>query len=170
MEKCFTLCKAAYTGNGLYFWGFRGSGGCEGRCPCREDLAQQGLWGTRKTAATDFPTLMWDRELALQHVGLPGWAGPCSVWWMNHEAEGNEISLAAQLPQIFLLPIINYHPVLFSFYSLFQDVSGIYSLLGANCVRNGFLGFIFLCRHLKVLATDPAPDWGWGGLSRPPVG
>lgn len=54
---------------------------------------------------------------------------------MSHEAEGNESSLAAQLPQIFLLPIINYHPVLFSFYSLFQDVSGIYSLLGATVLE-----------------------------------
>lgn len=92
--------------------------------------------------------------------GLPGWAGNCSAWLKSHRAEGNEISLAAQLPQIFLLHIINYHPVLFSFYSLFQAVPGIYSLLWANCVRNGFLVFIFLCRHLKVLATDPAA----GGL------
>lgn len=88
--------------------------------------------------------------------GLPGWAGPCSARLKSQQAEGNEISLAAQLPHIFLLHIINYHPVLFSFYSLFQAVSGIYSMFWANCVRNGFLVFIFLCRHLRVPATDPA--------------
>lgn len=68
MENCFILCKAAYSGNGVYFWGFWGSGGCKGRCPYREDLVQRGLWGARKIAATDFPNLMWDRDLALQNV------------------------------------------------------------------------------------------------------
>lgn len=48
--------------------------------------------------------------------------------------EGNEPSPALSFPLLFLLCIINYHPVLFSFYSLFQVIAGdLLSALGQWC-------------------------------------
>ena len=39
-----------------------------------KNWCSEGSRGAQKTAAIDFPTLMWDRELALQNVGA-AWVG-----------------------------------------------------------------------------------------------
>lgn len=102
--------------------------------------------------------LIWGIE-ALQNVGTARWGGSCSAWLKRHGAEANGPSLAFQLPQIFLMCIINYHPVLFSFYSFFQAISGKFTLCsGPTMLETGV--FIFLCQHLSFLATNPATNWG----------
>lgn len=83
--------------------------------------------------------------------------GGSSAWPSSRGA--GRASLAAGFPTSFHCT----SQVLLLFCShvtLFQASLATSSLLWANCVRNRFLVFVFLCRHRGFLATEPTTSWG----------
>lgn len=56
-----------------------------------------------------------------------------------------------------------------SHFILFQALLATYTLFWANCVRNRYLVFVFLCRYLGFLATDPATGWRASVATRWPL-
>lgn len=110
--------------------------------------------------------MMWGRGRAFQNVGAARVVGgEGSACLKGHRAEGNEPSLAAQLPLMFLLHVINYHPILFSFYSLFQAVSGNFLSALGQLGPQWFPGLYF-----SLLTSQSPGKWpsSWGA-SLPPV-
>lgn len=104
-------------------------------------------------------------------TGLQGGAGAgkeCASLLQYPRAESRDPLLAVQFSQIFFFKvhIINYHPALFSFYSLFQAISSnLFSALGQLCLKR-FPAFYLSLSILQTpddrLASGPG-NRGTGG-------
>lgn len=110
-----------------------GNWGLEGQTPLPRGIgAARAVWGP-KTAFTSFLLLTWEPE-ALQNVAAGSVGGEELSEVQEPPSRGKRTFTGRLASPDLLLHVINYHPVLFSFYSLFQAIPGdLLSALGQLC-------------------------------------